>query len=70
MHKSHQPCWLMACAAGYLSATGHQVLSFVTRREIIRDTATATGLSLAPGEITEAKDIGCVAEFVMSCFRC
>jgi len=51
-----------------VSATGHQVLSFVTRREIIRDTATATGLSPAPGKITEAKDIGCVAESFMSVF--
>jgi hypothetical protein len=46
------------------------VLSFVTSvtSEIIKDTATVTGFSPAPEEIPEAKDMGCVAEFVMPVF--
>lgn len=53
-----------------MSATGHQVLSFITSvtSEIIKDTATVTGFSPALEEIPEAKDMGCVAEFVMPVF--
>jgi hypothetical protein len=57
-----------------MSATGHQVLSFVTSvtsvtsDEMTKDTATVTGFSPALGEITETKDIGCAAEFVMPIF--
>jgi hypothetical protein len=68
MHKGHQPCWLMACVGAHVSATGHQVLSFVTSGEIAIDRATVTRSSPAPGEIAEAKDIGCVAEFVILVF--
>ena len=46
-------------------ATGHHVVSFVTVREIEISTPTATGHS-GCSEIAEAKDIGCVAEFVMT----
>ena len=47
-----------------MSATGHQVLSFVTSGEM---TDTPTGTSAALGEITEGKD-GCDAEFVIPAF--
>jgi len=48
-----------------MSATGHQVLSFVTSGEMTITTGRVARFSPALGEITEAKDIGCVAEFVM-----
>jgi hypothetical protein len=51
-----------------MSATGHQGLSIVTSGEMPRNTATVTSFSPELGEITEAKDIGCVAEFVMAAF--
>ena len=48
-----------------MSATGHQVLSFVTSDEMTRRSTTITRPSLALEETTEAKDIGCVVELVM-----
>ena len=48
-----------------MSATGHQVLSFVTSDEMTRRSTTIARSSLALGETTEAKDISCVVELVM-----
>ncbi len=55
-----------------MSATGHQVLSFVTSGEIVtsemtKNTATVTRFSPALG-ITVAKELDCVAEFIMLVF--
>jgi hypothetical protein len=46
-------------------ATGHHVVSFVTVREIEISTPMVTGPS-ACSEPAEAKDIGSVAELVMT----
>lgn len=53
-----------------MSAAGHQVLSFVTSGRMTKNTATATVTRFSPalGEFTEAKDIGCITEFVMPVF--
>lgn len=48
-----------------MSATGHQVLSFVTSGEMIKRSTRITRSSLAFGEPTEAKDTGCAVELVM-----
>ena len=48
-----------------MSATGHQVLSFVTSGEMTRRSRAITRPSLALEETAEAKDIGCVVELVM-----
>jgi hypothetical protein len=48
-------------------ATGHYVVSFVTVREIEISTPMVTGPS-ASIESAEAKDIGSVAELVMTGF--
>jgi hypothetical protein len=48
-----------------MSATGHQVLSFVTSGEMTRRSTTITKSSVALGETTEAKDTDCVVELVM-----
>jgi len=55
----------MACARSLELATGHHVVSFVTVREIEISTPTVREPS-ACSETAEAKDIGCVAEFVMT----
>ncbi|MCM3870250.1 MAG: hypothetical protein ND895_06075 [Pyrinomonadaceae bacterium] len=48
-----------------MSATGHQVLSFVTSGEMTRRSTTITRSSLPVGETAEAKDVGFVVELVM-----
>lgn len=48
-----------------MSAAGHQVLSFVTSSEMTITKGRIARFNPALGEITEVKDVGCVAEFVM-----
>ena len=48
-----------------MSATGHHVLSFVTSGEMTRRSTTVTKSRLRVGEVREAKNISCVAEFFM-----
>ncbi len=48
-----------------MSATGHQVLSFVTSGEMTRRSTTITSSSLPVRESTEAIDISFVVELVM-----
>jgi len=50
-----------------MSATGHQVSSFVTS-EMTISFSTDSRSRLALGETTESDAIGCVAEYVMTDF--
>jgi len=51
-----------------MSATGHQVLSFVTSGEIRIIVPAVTRTRPALRAVTEAKEVSCVAEVVMLYF--
>ena len=65
--KSHQPHWLMALDL-QMSATGHQVLSFVTSGEIRIIVPAVTRMLPALRSVIGARGVSCFVEVAMLYF--